>query len=172
MKYTIKKGTNWNNKSYYHITFKDKNLFFLSNILSELSTDIAMNYGKRITPLIEFYNSKDKLKYSETKLGGTWSDYPYPDEKIVVWPNMDTTKNNLGLMVTLLSGDNIPSIMYSFTWNKIYIGNVHPRYLGNDESPPLLYETTLYELVERIEWWIKYIKKMEVGEINLDGLKA
>ena len=152
----------------YLIHFTDESLKLLNILLSYLSTFILQKRPYLIKRIIDFSDSDDKLLYATNILNGVWNDHPYPDESIIVWANVDSTKHNLGLVTTLImANESCPSVLYSFTYDKIAIVNFNTREEG---SIPSIYQMELDDLTEILKWWQDYVEKIASSEDSNNAL--
>lgn len=127
-------------------TYFGKDFFFYqvayeaSEIVSKFLTAISPEINIFSNLIAELVKSQDKLLFiQQSHQNDIFEDYPYPDNNILVWSNMDTTKNNLGKIVILKGfSQYVPYLVYSFTRNSfIVVEDVHPAQLESDYIPKI-----------------------------------
>lgn len=70
---------------------------------------------------------------------------------------MDTTKNNLGILVTLIAYQFGPTIVYSVTLSKVFVIEELWYILSEVNRIPEIYEMTLDDLIGILQWWAKIV---------------
>ena len=146
-------------KEYFfvEITFNNNQKLLLGKTLTLISKSI----DTFLRLLIEFQGAEDRLDFSNRNLNGYWQDHFYPDEIIEDWTGVDTTKNNLGLLSTIIAFEFGPITVYSHTLKKVFIiEELNYTLLSNDNKIPEIFEMELFDFVEILKWWSKTCKNL------------
>ncbi len=148
---------------FYRISFFQENDDLLNHFFSQISYELKIIAEK----LHLFYLSDHKEIFENAQFYSIWDDHPYPDEIVICWSGLDTTKNNLGRVITICPSDdnNAPYLLYSFTKGRLYIVENFPRW-DKEEGIPSIIEFTIPEFLKILEIIGKNIDKM--NELVLD----
>ena len=153
---------------FYRIIIEGK--CFLSEMLTVLSSNFnSLGSLKIRNKLLAFFESEDKIMCPQKLFDGFWEDHPYPDEVVIVWSGMDTTKNNLGKITSLVVTEHGPSLYYSHTLGAYYIvENTPPSLLDDTTRIPQIEKYEESKIKKHLIWWFDFLEGAE-GLMNTES---
>ncbi|RFS18392.1 hypothetical protein [Emticicia sp. C21] len=148
----------FSNEYFVEILFDDKRKENLGHVLTMTSViDIEMLYSK----IFAFKESANKIDFANKHFNGYWEDHPFPNPIVLYWGGMDTTKNNLGVLVNLIAYEFGPTIVYSITLDKVFVVEELWHIISEINRIPEIFEMTLDELIEILQWWAKIVEELK-----------